>query len=120
MPLFEWQFKNYDDVGIHQVSNSFNPGAFDLDYTASTDDNTQNLFEVTTDNNFGMQYSGQYSYHNWNSLVVPQEHYNFFLQIFFYTCETRNFVLFSIQEENGASDRTITDMPFLQIGVNAD
>jgi len=119
-PLFEWRFKDYDAnvavTGPNMVEDvSASAAKKHLDYTYVTDDDVQNKFQVLTDFNFGMQYSGQYSFHKWGGLIVPDEDFNWMVQIWFYTCITEDFMIFSIQEEETVSDipADVTEAPFV-------
>jgi hypothetical protein len=61
-----------------------------------------------------MQYSGQYSFHGDNINTEALNGENFFIQIFFYTCITKDFVIFSINEKEGLPK---TDFPYFSLGV---
>ena len=115
----EWVFKDFDkdtSIGRYKIANSFAGAAtgnplyassqyYYLDYTYALDDPNIKKFNVHIDHNYGMQYNGQYSFHrfdnqgynaNGETTFFKRDTFDFFIQIWFYTCKTSNFVLFTL------------------------
>ena len=85
-----------------------------------------NLFHVTIEPNYGMQFNGQYAYFKFNgqteggvtwpggyNRITCNDCLDMLFQVFFNTCITEQFVIVSFQDENDG------DLDF-QIGVDGD
>eukprot|EP00347_Sterkiella_histriomuscorum_P005396 403356774 len=85
----------------------------------SHNDMSQDRFQIYSDSKFGMQYSGQRSFHDSvGNRFINQR--NFFVDMWFYTCIPDSFVLFTVQERDGPSSTVDNDFNFLSIGVQGD
>jgi hypothetical protein len=68
-----------------------------------------------------MQYSGSYSYHTFSYRILNG--YNWFLEFYFNTCITTDFVIFSIQSKNmqqTSGGTAVTPFTYFSLGVNGD